>query len=436
MASLRSLNYCTLDQILENVYYSNEEMAKKLLYRSKDKPTNITDRLGNTLVHTAVNNNDENKLSMFIKLKCDVNLANKFGEYPLHIAIKNNAFQLISILLNAGATVSNMCIPHDFPSIKKADIMSSQIELKPLNCLQLAVLLSNYDVIELVAEKAHTLDITNALNIAISLGHEKVIKLLITKGANLEKPNTQGMTPLLNAIAQNNYSLTTYILKRMSSCMSCKASFSPLSASVCLSKKSPYQATQIWPVLLNYGMDPNFLCCSSELNNFLQVIEIVNGKLFLQKLMGFCLFPSCIIFTFKKEFLYSKATCLKLLIRNNCQLIWNPGEHSIGTTRNKMHDSVLPHILASDNTEEMLSIIFNAGFDVTKLSSESRNYLEKFTLCGTRPSTQMLYFHLRNPLGLKKLCRNVVRHVFRTDIKTKIKLLNLPKSLEKYILIF
>lgn len=148
-------------------------------------------------LYLAIQRGDLDQLERHIHWGTDINIALPGGRYPLHLAAEKGRFVMVKTLLRNGADIGALTEQGD-------------------SALDLAILSGRTQVAELLLDSGAQLDASALLLKAASLGvtDRDTVKFLVEAGADLEKRNGDGDTPLLISIRQDNHRLATHLVNR------------------------------------------------------------------------------------------------------------------------------------------------------------------------------------------------------------------------------
>ena len=148
-------------------------------------------------LYLAIQRGDLDQLERHIHWGTDINVALPGGRYPLHSAAEKGRFVMVKTLLSNGADIGALTEQGD-------------------SALDLAILSGRTQVAELLLDSGARLDPSAVLIKAASLGvtDRDTVKFLVEAGADLEKRNADGDTPLLISIRQHNNRLATHLVNR------------------------------------------------------------------------------------------------------------------------------------------------------------------------------------------------------------------------------
>jgi uncharacterized protein len=202
--------------LLWAVYKVDAGLARELLAHGA-KP-NVRSNLGALPLSEATNLAHTELVSMLLKAKADPNLANADGETPLMLAARVGSLEIVQMLVKAGANVNvreqwreqtalMWAVGGSFPEVaaylisKKADIEAraavndwgSQITSEPR------------------AQYRPAGGMT-VLLYATRSGCMECVKALIKAGVDINRPNPDGITPLMAAIDNMQFGVANYLL--------------------------------------------------------------------------------------------------------------------------------------------------------------------------------------------------------------------------------
>ncbi|MEO6366930.1 MAG: ankyrin repeat domain-containing protein [Steroidobacteraceae bacterium] len=202
--------------LLWAVYRVDHTLVQELLARGA-KP-NVRNMLGASPLNEAIALNDLPMVEMLLKAKADPNLSNDDEQTPLMIAARNGSLPIAQALVKAGARVNereklrgqsalmwaigaNSPAVVDFLIKHKAEVDNRAAEND----------WGNQITSEPRAQYRPTGGLTPLLY-ATRSGCLDCVKSLLKAGADINKPTPDGVTPLMNAIDNNNYAVANYLL--------------------------------------------------------------------------------------------------------------------------------------------------------------------------------------------------------------------------------
>ena len=193
-----------------------------------------------TALHFAARIGDLKFAKHCIKSGTDVNKRDKYGNTPLYYATVNGHFEIVKLLLEAGA--DNNYVPYNWDS-NPLDIAINKghskiaIEILKHSCnrnykdcygnspLHNAVRKGNLNIVNFIMKHIHS-KIRNSyleshnkigytpLHIACEKGYFEIAKLLLEMGADLNALDNYGSTPLFNACESCNPDLVRLLLEK------------------------------------------------------------------------------------------------------------------------------------------------------------------------------------------------------------------------------
>lgn len=148
-------------------------------------------------LYLAVQRDDLDQLDRHIYWGTDINAVLPNGQYPLHAAAAKGSIIMVRTLLKHGAEIDR----------RMADGSTA---------LDLAILGGRTQVAELLLAQGAQLDASALLLQAAETGatDRDIVRFLIERGADTERRNTDGDTPLLTAIRQDNHRLANQLVNQ------------------------------------------------------------------------------------------------------------------------------------------------------------------------------------------------------------------------------
>jgi ankyrin repeat protein len=209
-----------------------------------NKKEDEIDSLGNTKLLLACKNNNIKKVKQLLSKsqKNIVNRANKKGNTPLYYACKNDNIEMIKCLIANGADLNQEVRNRGFSVIQCAlfnnDMMKllidngCDIDKGPMGRSMLMIFCvkpDDHDSAECFSDAAEYLlnfgadanktadDGTTAIFYALSQKNSEkdfdLIELLVANGANIDKANLEGITPLILCCNEPDFEFTRYLLE-------------------------------------------------------------------------------------------------------------------------------------------------------------------------------------------------------------------------------
>ncbi|XP_055542467.1 rabankyrin-5 isoform X2 [Wyeomyia smithii] len=185
------------------------DLARRLLEKGA-RPNTVNSETGDSLLHSLSKHKFEDA-AVFLADYANLNHINKAGLTPLHVAAMNGLSNLISALLEKGAS---------------PNLQSGVAELK--TALHYAVESNSVEVIMAFIEhknasaesfEAIDFNLKNALgdsplSLALALGYNELVPLLIKGGADVNARNGQDMTLLHQAILKEDSDTAVFLLNQ------------------------------------------------------------------------------------------------------------------------------------------------------------------------------------------------------------------------------
>ena len=146
-------------------------------------------------LYLAIQRGDLDQLERHIHWGTDINTLLPSGQYPRHTAAEKGRIIMVKTLLKHGAEIDAVTADGD-------------------SALDLAILSGRTQIAEVLLDRGAQLDASSLLLKAASLGvtDRDIVRFLTERGADLEKRNSAGDTPLLIAIRQDNHRLATQLV--------------------------------------------------------------------------------------------------------------------------------------------------------------------------------------------------------------------------------
>ncbi|MCF6366168.1 MAG: ankyrin repeat domain-containing protein [Bacteroidales bacterium] len=169
----------------------NNKAVKLFIEHGAD--INTKDLSDNTLLHTAVrNNNSFDLVKLLLKKGLDINAENSSSETPLHLASNYKDINTIKLLLEKGAEINARSTNNSTPLIN-------------------AVKRNNFEIVKILAEADADINVKryysgNATEIAVKNNYSNIAKYLINKNADLSNIN------LIEPIRNNNLGIVKLLI--------------------------------------------------------------------------------------------------------------------------------------------------------------------------------------------------------------------------------
>lgn len=146
-------------------------------------------------LYLALQRGDIEQIERHIAWGTDMNQLDRDGYAPLHVAVREGRIAIARLLIRRGVDI-NLQDAHGHTAIYHA------------------VLGSHLRIADLLLEAGTELDATALLLDAVQQGviEREVFRYLAGKGANLEKQDERGDTPLLIAIREGNHRLARHLV--------------------------------------------------------------------------------------------------------------------------------------------------------------------------------------------------------------------------------
>jgi uncharacterized protein len=202
--------------LLWAVYRADHELVQQLLQRGASPDARNV--LGATPLLEAVDLADATLVDLLLKARADANLGNDDNQTPLMLAARNGSLPIVQSLLKAGARVNEREKFREQTALMWA-ISSNSVEIVDLLIHHKAAIevraasndWGNQITSEPRAQYRNTGGLTPLL-FAARFGCEGCAKSLLKAGADINRPTPDGVTPLMNAIDNNNYAVANLLL--------------------------------------------------------------------------------------------------------------------------------------------------------------------------------------------------------------------------------
>jgi ankyrin repeat protein len=202
--------------LLWAVHKLDHELVAELLKRGANP--NQRNMLGATPLCEAISLADEKGALMLLKAGADANLGNDDDESPLMLAARAGSLPIAQALVKAGAKVNQR---------EKFRNQSALMWAVAANAPEVvALLIKNKAEVEIRSDandwgsqitsepRAQYRDTggLTPLLFATRFGCLECVKSLLKAGADINRPTPEGVTPLMNAIDNNQYAIANYLL--------------------------------------------------------------------------------------------------------------------------------------------------------------------------------------------------------------------------------
>ncbi|KAL7300129.1 hypothetical protein TKK_0007133 [Trichogramma kaykai] len=216
---MSAIHYFVNLQHKKGKYHAYDEPETKSLigYFLKNSEENHSDDHGFTYLHGACFNGDIEAVQRFINQGVYVDVAS-YTCSPLHIACKYRRVDVVKVLLENGAE------PNRLDKEDKSTPLHALARLRVCDCAEFCT--DNTD--EERVKKRRPVD--------------EIVDLLVAKGANIERRNARGFTPLELAVSLLDYELTKSLLERGASLDTLRENIA-FSTDYTLSKLNDYPIT-------------------------------------------------------------------------------------------------------------------------------------------------------------------------------------------------
>jgi ankyrin repeat protein/tetratricopeptide (TPR) repeat protein len=171
---------------LEIAAMRNVTNAAKLLLTAK-AATEARDRDGNTALHGAADRGNTAMVSLLLDSGASVDATNNYGATPLLLAIKSSGVDAVRVLLEHKAD----------PNHGGGPIFSNSGLAGIWQPVSLAIQTRNNDILKLLLDAGGSAETDSPLFSAIGNNNAEAVRLLLDHGADANRPDKDGMPPLL-----------------------------------------------------------------------------------------------------------------------------------------------------------------------------------------------------------------------------------------------
>ncbi|XP_077560954.1 uncharacterized protein LOC144175821 isoform X3 [Haemaphysalis longicornis] len=173
------------------------DCARVLAKNIKGSDINIQDNAGDTVLHSAINAGMRDIISVLLQHpRVNVAIKNYEGETPLHVAVAKANFRATQQILQI-----------------RTDIVHEKNK-ENVTALHMAVTKNLYDIVKtLLTQGRIAVDAVcgqgsrTALSLALEHGHKHVVKVLVDAGADVNKLDADGNTPLHICLMRHHYEI-------------------------------------------------------------------------------------------------------------------------------------------------------------------------------------------------------------------------------------
>jgi uncharacterized protein len=204
--------------LLWAVYQVDHELVKALLAHGANP--NTRNALGATPLGEAVDLADPEMVRLLLNARANPNQGNQDNQTPLMVAARTGSLPVVELLVKAGATVN------------------VREDTREQTALMWAIGANSGAVTGFLIKHGAEVDVRSAVNdwgnqitsepraqyrptggltpllYAVRSGCLDCVKLLLKAGANIDRPTPDGITPLMNAIDNQQYEIANYLLDR------------------------------------------------------------------------------------------------------------------------------------------------------------------------------------------------------------------------------
>jgi len=218
----------------------------KILFNDKININDIDRRQSHSMLYLAVNYNNIELISQFLKMGANPNIQDKYGDTPLHLAIKKNDIPVINTGLSA----------HTVTSINK--LSSSQLININNHNNEIIELLLKYKADPSIQNNDGNTILHNIIRYA-SLNERKIelIKLFMSHGADINMQNKKGEA-ILHYALDLSYEVVELLLQcKANPNIKCNDGYTPLHVITWKNRNNEKDVIHIIELFLKYNADIN-----------------------------------------------------------------------------------------------------------------------------------------------------------------------------------
>jgi ankyrin repeat protein len=222
-------------------YFGRADLVRRWITLGSER--NPRDRDGNTPLHFAAKQGKVDVVEVLLEAGADPNPSDKFGDTPLHNAVFIGSFPVVRALLAGGAdpnrhgylgwTSLHVAASEDRFSAEAFDMIRLLVENgasvteaseEGFHPIHYSALLGSTEACAYFLNQGEVIDPApdnhSPLNQATRAGHLETVVLLVDRGADVNRPDAMGLSPLQEAILahrdrpERGTSLIMFLLER------------------------------------------------------------------------------------------------------------------------------------------------------------------------------------------------------------------------------
>jgi len=174
---------------------------------------NVKNEKGETALTYSLDHVESEEILVPLIIRADINLRDDLGNSPIHIAVLKKSDRIIDLLLKKNADVNLTGQRTRFDSL---DLSGKGIQTKGISALFAAVLRKRADLVEKLIKsgaKPNIIDSAKSVPLAEASfqrsANPKIVKLLLDNGADVNRTEPNGNTPLIYAVSNSDITSDT-----------------------------------------------------------------------------------------------------------------------------------------------------------------------------------------------------------------------------------
>jgi len=234
-----SLVQLTLDDTCRNSSLTDDPLINSQDFAANSSPAVLPEGSveyhGNRSLFEAVKNNDYAAAANFLRNGTNVNEHGPNGLFPIHIACKNGNLEMVKLLVDVGGADVNECAITEYAKKSTMQLATETDNLslvkylfekgvdvvgekgKGCNPLSNACSNGNLDMARFLVDSKAPIDGTGRIDIPLRWAaienYLDVVVFLVENGANINQPDSVGVTPFGHACVNNNTEIARYLFE-------------------------------------------------------------------------------------------------------------------------------------------------------------------------------------------------------------------------------